>query len=91
MTDHGSIPLDSNFDFGVYGDMNLLQQHLLIVAGCKQSIKPQALLHFSKIILPFLLGFLKFFAITPNLLAHCQGLFSILSLPIHSVLLYAEI
>ena len=86
MTDHGSIPLDSNFDFGVYGDMNLLQQHLLIVAGCKQSIKPQALLHFSKIILPFL-----FFALTPNLLAHCQGLFSILSLPIHSVLLYAEI
>ena len=39
MTDHGSISLDSNFDFGVYGDMNLLQQHLLIVAGCKQSGK----------------------------------------------------
>ena len=53
-----------------------MQQYLLMNAGYKQSGKPQAL-YFSKAFLPYPLGFLLFFALAPNPLAHSQGLFSI--------------
>ena len=39
MMDHGSIPLDNNFDFKFYSGLNLQQQRILMVAGCKKSGK----------------------------------------------------